>query len=228
MSRHEHLTRQLEIIPLECLTQKITIIGAGAIGSFAALSLAKMGFADLQVWDFDEVSVENMNCQWYRFADIGKPKVLALEALIKDFTGVEIEARNERYETQDLKGILITAVDSMAVRKQIFERLKAGNYGVNWLIDPRMASEAALQYVINPWDRRDRETYEKVLYTDAHAVAERCTAKATMYTATMIAGYVAKAVKDIVTKKPYARVTHWNIADNHLQNWTKETLRAEA
>lgn len=218
----DHLTRQVDIIPMDSLRHKITIIGAGAIGSFTALALTKMGFTDVEVWDFDEVSVENMNCQWYRFGDIGKPKVNALQELVFDFTKIKIIPKQERYVDQELSGILITAVDSMAARKQIWERLKAGNYGVTWLIDPRMAAEYAMSFVINPWDEKDRETYEKVLYSDEESVNERCTAKATMYTSTMIAGYVAKHVKDLITDGKYARVTHWNIGTNVLQNWVKQ------
>lgn len=218
----DHLTRQLDIIPLERLGQRITLIGCGAIGSLTALALAKMGFENIVAYDFDKVSVENMNCQFFRFSDIGKMKAEALRDLIRDFTRAEIESHSEPYEAQPLHGIVISAVDSMAVRQNIWTQVQK-NLTVSWLIDPRMASEYALTYVMNPRDERDRATYEKVLYSDAEAVEERCTAKATMYTATLIAGYVAKAVKDVVTKNSYARVTHWDIAMNHLQNWKKET-----
>ena len=213
-----HLTRQLDLIPLENLKTKITVIGCGAIGSFVVLSLAKMGFENIMVYDFDAVSVENMNCQWYRFEDIGKPKALALRDLVKDFTRLELEAIDGKYDGQKLEGIVISAVDSMAVRKMIWENVK-DNGDVFWLIDPRMAAEYALSFVMDPNSTKDIESYEKTLYTDEKAVEERCTAKATMYTAAMIAGYVAKHVKDLVTNNPYARVTHWNIATNNMQNW---------
>lgn len=216
----DHLTRQMDIIPMDLLIQPITVIGAGAIGSFAVLSLVKMGFENVMVYDFDEVSVENMNCQWFRFSDIGKKKVVALKDLIKDFTKAEIDISTERFVNQPLHGIVITAVDSMEARKVIWEQIKQSST-VKFLVDPRMASEYALTYVMDPSDAKDRETYEKVLYTDAEAIEERCTAKSTMYTATMIAGYVAKMVKDIVTKGKYARVSHWDIGMNNLQNWGK-------
>lgn len=227
----DHLTRQLEIIPVSALGQKITVIGAGAIGSFAILSLVKMGFEQITVYDFDDVSVENMNCQWFRFSDVGKKKVDALKSLIHDFTGTEIKVIAERYEGVKpralggtpagwLEGIVISSVDSMAARRLIWENILRCP-GVTYLIDPRMASEYALAYVMDPHSEADRATYEKVLYSDEAAIQERCTAKATMYTATMIAGYVAKQVKDIVTKNPYARVSHWDIGLNNLQNWPK-------
>ena len=220
MNQFEHLTRQMDILPMNLLPKPITVIGAGAIGSFTVLSLAKMGFSDITVYDFDTISVENMNCQFYRHKDIGKSKVEALRDLIKDFTEMEIKIVNDKFTTQKVEGIVISAVDSMEVRANIWKQIK-GRPFVNWLIDPRMAAEYALNYVIDPNDKKDQITYEKTLYTDAAAVQERCTAKSTMYTATMIAGYVAKSVKDIVTKGDYARVSHWDIAKNNLLNWPK-------
>jgi len=51
---------------------------------------------------------------------------------------------------------------------------------------------------------------------------DRCTAKATMYTACMLSGLVAKSVKDIVTDGPYPRNAMWSIKDNDLIIYTKK------
>lgn len=220
-----HLLRQFDIISESKLNQRITVIGAGAIGSFVVLSLVKMGFSNVIVYDFDEVSVENMNCQWYRFSDIGKKKVEALRDLIYDFTKETIEIAAEKYIAQPLEGIVISSVDSMSVRRNIWEQV-AKNLGVSWFIDPRMASEYALNYVMNPHDSKDRITYEKTLYSDRDAISEPCTRKATMYTATMIAGHVAKAVKDVVMQQDYARVTQWDIEKNNQLTWAKQKIEA--
>lgn len=224
MLTSEQLIRQSEIIPARVLDTPITVIGAGAIGSFVVLSLAKMGFNRIEVWDFDEVSDANMSCQWFRVKDIGLPKVQALQSLIRDFTELTIEIQEEKYEGQKpLEGIVISSVDSMRARKTIWQSvLKSPE--VTYLIDPRMAAEYALSFVIDPKLERDRKAYESTLYTDSNSVEERCTAKATMYTATMLAGYVAKHVKDIVTGTPYARTTQWNIGTNVLQNWMRADL----
>lgn len=216
MINNDHLTRQLEIIPLGVLANPITIIGAGAIGGWVALSLAKMGAEKISVWDFDTVTVENMNCQFYRLADIGKPKVLALQALIRDFTGTEIEARNEKYSHGVFSGVVVCAVDSMAIRKTIWENHKGKSPFTRALIDPRMGAEEALLYVMSPMVKRDQTAYEKTLYSDAEAVAERCTAKSTIYTANLLAGLVVKAVKDLWTGKPFTRVVNWSIASNEM------------
>lgn len=217
---HPHLTRQRDIIPLEVLGQQINIIGAGAIGSCTALALAKMGFGNLNVFDDDKIEVENMNCQFYRHADIGKMKVVALGELIKDFTGEIIEIHPAKYDgKRPLPGIVISAVDSMKARRMIWDAHKERAVSTRLLIDPRMGAESALTYAMRPMSPEDIVSYEKTLYTDEQAAFERCTAKATMYTAFMLSGHVAKIVKDFVTGVPYSRVTTWSIKGNDFQAW---------
>lgn len=210
----KYLTRQLDLIPLSVLDKKINVIGVGAIGSFTVLSLAKMGFSDITVFDDDTISDENMNCQFYRHKDIGKEKVYALYDLVKDFTGVEITCVPRRWAGEKLQGIVITSVDNMAVRKQIWETHKSSY--AEWIVDPRMSAEYALLYVVNPKCEKDRATYEKVLYSDAESVQERCTAKSTMYTVGMISGLVAKAVKSLLTSEQYPRIAQWDIGQDNL------------
>jgi molybdopterin/thiamine biosynthesis adenylyltransferase len=212
----------MDIIPVSTLGIPVTIIGAGAVGSFTALSLAKMGIGNIKVFDDDKIEEENMNCQFYRFQDIGFPKVLALQSLVRDFTKVEIEAIHGRYTGgHTFPGIVISAVDSMAVRKTIWETHRERAPMTKAVIDPRMGAETALLYVMNPMDPKDGETYAKTLYTDDSAVQERCTEKATVYTACMLAGLVVKAVKDLITTSEYLRVAQWSIKDNQLHAWKK-------
>jgi len=214
----EHLTRQLDLIPIRVLGEPITIIGAGAIGSFTALTLAKMGFQDITVYDFDKIEVENMNCQFYRFSDIGKQKVEALNELVKDFTGVDISYFPSRYEAGQFKGIVVSAVDSMEVRKLIWDNHKETALATKLIIDPRMGAEFGLCYAMNPMKDKDIKSYEKTLYSDSAAVQERCTAKATMYTALAISSHVCKVIKDYLCEEQrYARVMEWNIAQNVQQ-----------
>lgn len=214
-----HLARQLDLIPIDVLNEPITIIGAGAIGSFVTLALAKMGFENLTVYDFDKIEIENMNCQFYRKKDIGKFKVLALQDLVRDFSDVEITAKNEPYVDGFFPGIVIMAVDSMKVRNLIWENHKEISFHTKLIIDGRMGGESALIYAMQPLDEKDIKSYGKTLYTDENAMEERCTAKATMYTVLGISGLICKIVKDYLTKStPYSRITMWNIAQNVYQS----------
>ena len=211
-----HLVRQLDILPLEKLSEPITIIGAGAVGSFTALALAKMGFHHLTVIDPDKLEPENMNCQFYPIGLIGQPKVMALKEMIGAFADIEISTREEKYERGRFQGIVISAVDNMETRKRIWEEHKESE-GTKLVVDPRMGAEQGLLYAMNPNALRDMKSYEKTLYTDENAVTEKCTAKSTMYTVLILSGMVAKVVKDVVTNKPYQRVSMLGIADNEYQ-----------
>ena len=212
ISKHQHLTRQMDLIPLKCLDKKINIIGAGAIGSFTALSLAKMGFKDITVFDDDIIDVENMNCQFFRHTDIGKPKVIALQELINDFTGITIEIINDRWTGAKLNGIVIAAVDSMEVRKQIFDTHYKLGFQTDLIIDPRMGAEVALLASYKPLNIEEGLTYSKTLYTDAEAVQERCTAKSTIYGALSLSGMVCSLVKAFVTDNEFPRWKTYDIA----------------
>lgn len=194
-SKHQHLIRQFDLIPLEVLNTPINIIGAGAIGSFTALSLAKMGFNNITVYDNDKIDVENMNCQFFRFSDIGKYKTEALFELIKDFTKTEISYITGLWENKPLEGIVIAAVDNMATRKAILEAHFGANPNTKLIVDARMSAEQALLYTVNPFSTKDKESYSKSLYSDSEAIQERCTAKSTIYTVNIIAGMIVTAVK---------------------------------
>jgi molybdopterin/thiamine biosynthesis adenylyltransferase len=226
--KNTHLTRQADLIPCEVLGEKITIIGAGAIGSWTALALAKMGFGDITVYDHDTIEMENMNSQFYPRRDVGRLKVDALADLVRDFTGTSIYNRAHKYTGHNFNerifpGIVISAVDSMEVRKLVWDNHKNKSPGTKAIIDPRMGAETALLYVMNPMDAKDQSSYEKSLYSDASAVQERCTAKATIYTANMLSGLVCKAVKDLVTSKPnYLRSAQWAIADDAFQAYQQK------
>jgi molybdopterin/thiamine biosynthesis adenylyltransferase len=223
MSTH-HLTRQMDIIPLNKLDKQITVIGAGAVGGWTVLSLAKMGFGNIKVFDHDEIDVENMNCQFYPFKAIGHPKVKVLKKLVKDFANLQIEVEYGRYEGKEqFPGIVISAVDSMAVRKMIWDAHSKKSPATTHIIDPRMGAEVSLLYVMDPNNEKDIDSYGKTLYSDDDAVHERCTAKATIYTANLLAGQVCKAVKDIAVGQPYTRVSQWDIANNFVQMWNKNT-----
>ena len=65
---------------LESFGDKIFhILGCGAIGSSAALQIARMGADKFCLYDMDKVEEVNVGCSQYIMADIGLPKVDALD-----------------------------------------------------------------------------------------------------------------------------------------------------
>jgi hypothetical protein len=196
--------RQSGLLSTERLNTKLNIIGAGAIGSFSALTLSKMGFTDISVYDADTVELHNLPNQFYRESDIGKPKVVALKEIIQAFTGTEIKAYQEMYKSQSISGITIVGVDSMDVRIGIWKKLKL-NIRVPLLLDARMGGEVMMLIAINPTDIADIKRYEASLYTSKEAVKLRCTQQAIIYTLLHISGYIANTVKRFVMNEAFQK-----------------------
>lgn len=212
----EHLTRQMDAIPLNSLKRQITIVGAGAVGSFTTLALAKMGYENISVYDFDTIEIENLNSQFYRFKDVGRQKVEALKEIIKDFCDIDIKAYNEKYDNKIFNDIVICAVDNMATRQKLMENHHNRGVFTKYIIDPRMAIEYAYIQCIKPMEKKDYESYKKTLFSDDDAITERCTGKSTIYTAQLIGATIAKMVKDISTDNDFIKRISWDIARNEV------------
>lgn len=211
--RYKSILRQYDIVKKDILTTPITVIGAGAIGSWTVLALAKMGFQYIRVYDFDTVEIENMAGQAYGFPHIGSTKVHALKALVDTLCETDIKAVSEKFVPMSCHGVVISAVDSMEMRKELFEKLDGE---CQWLIDPRMGAEVGHIYTVKPGDQRDRTFYEKTLYSDANALQEKCTAKSTTYCAMVLSGLVAKTVRDTLMREDYMRFATFSLKGNEL------------
>jgi molybdopterin/thiamine biosynthesis adenylyltransferase len=211
-----------DILPNRVLNQSIELVGLGGIGSFVALSLVKMGFTSVRMYDFDIVSEENMGTQLFGRHHVGCYKASAMAEILGALSHTDATiptARNSAFCRDFCRPgsrIVISCVDSMKARTDVY---KVAHWaGMGYLIDARMGAENALMYVTNLHSRLDRASYEKTLYSDSEADQEVCTAKATVYTGSMLAGHIVKAVKDVlVGNQNYARITHWNIADNTVK-----------
>jgi len=230
VSDKPHLIRQYDIIPEKTLSTPVTVVGAGAIGSWVVLLLAKMGMTDITVYDHDKVAIENVNCQLYGREDVGVPKVFALTKIVQKLSAkIGLRVATEKWSPDPAtKGIVICAVDSMEVRKQVFEEICKSHIFVEWFIDCRMGAEEALMYTVRPHNPKDAATYRKTLYTDADAVQAPCTAKATGYTAALISGWCVRSVKAILTKEAPPRITLWSIKNMDMKVYREDVpVRSE-
>lgn len=197
--------RQMDIVKGEALEVSITIIGCGGIGSFVTLALAKMGCREITVYDHDTVEEHNIPNQLYRLEDIGRSKVEALAGIVKAYTGFSLGVRPERFDGQKPQGMVISAVDSMQARRQIWERSVRYRAGVPLYVDARMGAEVARIYTIQPSDPDDVRFYEATLHGDEEAFRLPCTARAIIYTGFSIAGLIANQVKKFAMREALKR-----------------------
>lgn len=211
MSTNEHLIRQSAIVPESILAQPITVIGCGAVGSYTILQLAKMGFSNITVWDFDKVSIENMSCQNFGRHQIGRAKVHALESTVLEWAGIQIKTHNKKWVGSRLTGLVLACADSMAVRRQIFEHCRDTKLK---MIDSRMGAEQIMLYTIDP---QYDDWYERTLYSDDDAVQLPCTAKATAYCANIISGLVVKSALYTLKQEATAHTVLYNIKEESME-----------
>ena len=195
--------RQTQIFNPDEQKNRIIVVGAGSTGSFITLNLAKLGFKDILVYDFDKVEKHNIPNQFFRMSDVGKFKVDALKEIIVDFTGTKIKAINQKLEKDDmldleLDTIVIFCVDSMKARKEIYENLK--EFPVK-LIDTRMGGVGYQIYSLNLEDEEDKEFYDKTLNYDV--METPCGEKSVIFTILSIASETCNIAKKIDKGEQY-------------------------
>lgn len=187
----------------------ILLIGAGGIGSMAALALSKMGLNSLTIYDGDVVSEENTGTQLYSTYDLGKKKVFGLKNTLYHLVDdVPLITRHVNFDAYIAKvmgeegagyDVIVSAVDSLEARQEIWK----GIQGITWMyyIDARMASEAYSHYVIYHPDPGSFLRYDRFVLSvsDEEVADEPCVSKATYYTACIAAGHIGRAVRMIAT-----------------------------
>lgn len=192
--------RQLGILSPEELKVPITVIGVGGIGSPIVQDLAKMGCSDITIYDADKVEPHNIPNQFFRKNDSGKLKVEATKEIVEEFTGLKIKVKNEFYTNQKLDGIVISGVDSMKVRKEIWQQVKL-KPNIRLYIEARMGGEQFRIFAINPCDPDDIEFYEENFYSDEEVKRLPCTQQAILYTPRILSGLVGVIVKKHIKRE---------------------------
>ena len=111
--------------------QRLTICGAGALGSQLADNLARQGFRQMRVIDRDRVEEHNVSTQLYGESEVGAWKVEVLRQRLFRATGVEIEALRKDLTDRTAKsllqdgGLIIDTFDNSASRRLVQEQCRA-------------------------------------------------------------------------------------------------------
>jgi len=137
----------------------------------------------------------------FRRKDVGKVKVVVLSKIIKQFTGLKIEAHQEKFSRKGISPeVLIVAVDSMEERRKIWnsvwklERLKL-------LIDARMGGEIGRIIVVKMDSLEDKLRYERNFYSDKEALPQPCTVQSISYNTFMIASLICSLITRFARKE---------------------------
>jgi molybdopterin-synthase adenylyltransferase len=111
--------------------QRLTLCGAGALGSNLADNLARQGIRQLRVIDRDRIEEHNVGTQLYGESDVGAWKVEVLKQRLFRATGIEIEAHRKGLDERTAKsllqdgGLIIDTFDNSASRRLVQENCRA-------------------------------------------------------------------------------------------------------
>ena len=123
---HEELYRSNSILQ-KLRRFNVTICGAGALGGNIVESLARSGFGQLKVIDFDRIEERNLSTQPYQKADIGAFKAKMIANNLYRAVGARVEAVIKRLEENNahklLRGsdLVIDVFDNSVSRRVVKE-----------------------------------------------------------------------------------------------------------
>src|SRR5687768_2317337 len=121
---HEELHRGADVLA-KLGALRITLCGAGAVGSNLADNLVRQGVTRLRVIDHDRIEEHNVGPQLYGEPEVGTWKVEALRNRLFRATGIEIEALRKQLVGGNVKQLLkdcdlvIDAFDNAMARQLV-------------------------------------------------------------------------------------------------------------
>ena len=126
MLKHELLFRGKESVS-KIENFSVGIFGIGALGSNLAFNLAKQGFKDICVLDFDRVDENNVGTQIYGYGNVGKLKTAALAGIIYEYSDVEIGVQAKKLDDSNVKkltkfDLCVDCFDNTAARSLLKEK----------------------------------------------------------------------------------------------------------
>ena len=188
---------------------EVTVVGVGRAGSQIALVLAMLG-TRLRLYDGDRLGAENQGLQLYRRRDVtaGRKKVTALRGLLQAIVpGARVAVHAVDFAAlprQPFSPIVVLAVDTMATRQRLWQRLRQDRR-VLLLLDLRLGRGLVRLHEVRPDDPDDAEAYVASLCDDDVAAAGDCADAAATHAAAAGAALVGGAVRGFVDGLPRPR-----------------------
>lgn len=195
-------TRNADLVCQDAINlYPVVIVGVGAIGSQLAEQLAKLGVTQFILIDMDCVSEVNLSVQGFYEDELGDSKVMAVaDRLLRINHKVDVTTHARPWTAKDSQelipedAVVFACADSMIVRKQLFEtELLRRRQPV--FFDGRMTAESFKVFAATTELPESVRFYRDSLFSQGEVYREACTAKATIYCASIAAGCMCALFK---------------------------------
>lgn len=181
-----------------------TICGAGGIGSWASLIIARFDPRTVSIFDDDIVEAVNMAGQLYKTTDIGAYKVDAVIHTIQHFTDRYFNGFRERVDAATHLGYDVTlcGFDNMEARKVAYQAWCRSAGPDALFMDVRMSADAIQIFTFTRDDKAAMQKYEdEWLFSDQEADATSCSFKQTTYVAALCSGFIGNLIVQYAQSK---------------------------
>lgn len=180
----------------------IIVGGAGGISSNTVFQLARVHPGSIYIFDDDTVEEVNLAGQMFNNSSVGKKKVDAIAAIVRDFCRYEsIFAMPERYTGNSFTAdIMLCGFDNMKARKIFFNNWckhvdRQTDKSKCLFIDARLSFDTLQVFTVTGDDEFNKTRYEKeFLFSDDEADETVCSLKQTTFMACMTASFIVNSV----------------------------------
>lgn len=194
--------RQLQFFDPSIHHASVIVVGAGGIGSWVTLLLAKMGLRKITVYDTDKVAPHNLSTTCYEPGHVGLLKVGALQDVVKNSTGTTISIHASHYKGGKLSAdILISAVDSTKAREVLVTA--ARTYKIPFFVDGRIGGENIRVYALRPGDPKEYDDYISSLPKPGFESELPCTGQQVIDVGLTTASFMVRAVRQYLGERLY-------------------------
>ena len=187
----------------------IKLLGLGGLGSWLTLYLHRIGIHNIVGIDKDIIEEVNVSNALFMTNSVSGTKATQVQILARNLsnrsrygnlTCYNGDVNNYTYTNNYKSNIVISCLDSIAVRKQQFEVFL--DY-VNWqsgelyaFIDMRMAAEVGTIFIVD--SEEDVQRYRDTLFDQSEAYEAPCGNKATSHCASALSCFATSMVNNIL------------------------------
>jgi tRNA A37 threonylcarbamoyladenosine dehydratase len=218
---HERMSRQGGLISAGLRDATILQAGAGMLGSWTALALARVA-RSVHVWDPDVVEAVNVGTQAYDSPHIGLPKAYMLTDIAR---ALPLTGHVGLFPTDELHlcDAVVSCVDSMSARRDIAKWAQAED---TLFVDSRVHGDVAVVLVVPP--ASIQRYLDSECPSDADTPEPECGMTGTAYVGMFVASQVVAKLNAYYAgiKAPFIEVTHVTSGQTFRKDYEQEAEHA--